>query len=351
MYIEKYETFSFFINIYILLIYLFVISIIFQYNKYIFIQFKINMLLYNLILLIHPILIYFSYTYIIYILSKILFCFRQNFLIQDVVLFKHLENLKKFKILSFSIILGGIWAYTQLGWGGFWFWDPIENISLILWLVLIIFFHLKEYNFLNLSKNFFLIFFSFFLIIYLFFSSRSGLVTSVHSFVINKNFFFLCIIFYIFFFFYYVFMLYNINKIYIIKKTKLNIDFLSKLIYIFLILNLFFISNINKYNILFFFFVNIILIYYIYILYKKEKISKIYQELFQFHFKIFFFGILLYFIYLKKKTIFLTFFIDTNYILSKNIFLFLNFKFLQKSDIYIQEIKNYSLFLNNLFST
>jgi len=163
MYIEKYKTFSFFINIYILLIYLFVISIIFQYNKYIFIQFKINMLLYNLILLIHPILIYFSYTYIIYILSKILFCFRQNFLIQDVVLFKHLENLKKFKILSFSIILGGIWAYTQLGWGGFWFWDPIENISLILWLVLIIFFHLKEYNFLNLSKNFFLIFFSFFL--------------------------------------------------------------------------------------------------------------------------------------------------------------------------------------------
>jgi len=169
MYIEKYKTFSFFINIYILLIYLFVISIIFQYNKQIFIQFKINMLLYNLILLIHPILIYFSYTYIIYILSKILFCFRQNFLIQDVVLFKHLENLKKFKILSFSIILGGIWAYTQLGWGGFWFWDPIENISLILWLVLIIFFHSKEYNFLNLSKNFFLIFFFFFFFIFFFY--------------------------------------------------------------------------------------------------------------------------------------------------------------------------------------
>jgi cytochrome c biogenesis factor len=349
MYMEKYKYFSFFINIYILLIYLFITSIIFHYNKQIFIQFKINMLLYNLILLIHPILIYLSYTYIIYILGKILFCFRQNFLIQDVILFKHIENIKKFKVLSFSIILGGIWAYTQLGWGGFWFWDPIENISLILWLVLVIFFHVKEYNFLKLSKKLFFIFFSFFLIIYLFLITRSGLVTSVHSFVINKNFFLLCITFYIFFFCYYIFTLYNLNKIYIIKKTKLNIDLISKLIYIFLIFNLLFISNINKYNILFFFFVNIIIIYYIYILYKKENFSKIYKELSEFHFKIFFFGILLYFIFLKKKTIFLTFFTDTHYILAKNIILFLNFKFLQKSDIYIQEIKNYSFFFNDIF--
>lgn len=352
IYIEKHKIFSFFINIYILLIYLFILSIIFRYNKEILLQFKINMLLYNLILLIHPILIYLAYTYILYILSTILFSFRQNFLIQDLILYKHIEDQKKFKILSFSIILGGIWAYTQLGWGGFWFWDPIENISLILWLILVIFFHLKEYNFLNFlkfSKKLFFVVFFFFLTIYLFLITRSGLVTSVHSFVVNKNFFFLCITFYIIFFFYFLFTLYSINKIYIIKKTKLNFNLLSILIYIFLIFNLFFISNINKYNILFFFLINIIATYYIYLLYKKEIISKLYKELYQFHFKIFFFGILLYFVFLKKKTVFLTFFTDTNYIFSKNIIMFLNFKFLQKSDIYIQEIKNYSLFFSDIF--
>ena len=38
--------------------------------------------------------------------------------------------------LSIGILLGSIWAYYELGWGGFWFWDPVENVSLMPWLAL-----------------------------------------------------------------------------------------------------------------------------------------------------------------------------------------------------------------------
>ena len=38
--------------------------------------------------------------------------------------------------LTIGIMLGSIWAYYELGWGGFWFWDPVENVSLMPWLTL-----------------------------------------------------------------------------------------------------------------------------------------------------------------------------------------------------------------------
>ena len=38
--------------------------------------------------------------------------------------------------LTIGILLGSIWAYYELGWGGFWFWDPVENVSLMPWLCL-----------------------------------------------------------------------------------------------------------------------------------------------------------------------------------------------------------------------
>ncbi len=47
-------------------------------------------------------------------------------------------------LLSAGILVGGIWAYYELGWGGFWVWDPVETSSLIPWLVLISFLHLKN---------------------------------------------------------------------------------------------------------------------------------------------------------------------------------------------------------------
>ena len=51
------------------------------------------------------------------------------------------QHIKKWVLVSWifltiGIMLGSIWAYYELGWGGFWFWDPVENVSLMPWLTL-----------------------------------------------------------------------------------------------------------------------------------------------------------------------------------------------------------------------
>ena len=56
---------------------------------------------------------------------------------------KHIKNwvLVSWIFLSIGILLGSIWAYYELGWGGFWFWDPVENVSLMPWFCLTALFH------------------------------------------------------------------------------------------------------------------------------------------------------------------------------------------------------------------
>ena len=54
---------------------------------------------------------------------------------------KWASHIKKWVLISWAfltlgILLGSIWAYYELGWGGFWFWDPVENVSLMPWLAL-----------------------------------------------------------------------------------------------------------------------------------------------------------------------------------------------------------------------
>lgn len=88
-------------------------------------------------------------------------------------------------ILFVGIVLGGVWAYETLGWGGYWAWDPVENASLMPWLVLTAFLHsimlqgrrgiLKNWNMVLISLVFLLSIFGTFL-------TRSGIVSSVHSF-------------------------------------------------------------------------------------------------------------------------------------------------------------------------
>jgi cytochrome c-type biogenesis protein CcmF len=55
----------------------------------------------------------------------------------------HIRNwaLLGWVLLTIGIIRGGLWAYTELGWGGYWAWDPIENSSLVNWLLATIFLH------------------------------------------------------------------------------------------------------------------------------------------------------------------------------------------------------------------
>lgn len=91
-------------------------------------------------------------------------------------------------VLGFGIMLGGFWAYETLGWGGFWGWDPVENSSLIPWLVSVALVHtmLVQRRTRGLVKtNMSLAVVAFVMVLYSTFLTRSGILgdTSVHSFV------------------------------------------------------------------------------------------------------------------------------------------------------------------------
>lgn len=91
-------------------------------------------------------------------------------------------------ILGLGIMLGGFWAYETLGWGGFWGWDPVENSSLLPWLVAVALVHtlIVQRTKGGLWKtNITLSITAFMLVLYATFLTRSGILgdTSVHSFV------------------------------------------------------------------------------------------------------------------------------------------------------------------------
>ena len=87
--------------------------------------------------------------------------------------------------LSVGIILGMRWAYEELGWGGYWFWDPVENASLLPWLTATAFLHsiqIQEKRDMLKVWNMVLVLLTFLLTIFATFLTRSGLIESVHSF-------------------------------------------------------------------------------------------------------------------------------------------------------------------------
>jgi cytochrome c-type biogenesis protein CcmF len=87
--------------------------------------------------------------------------------------------------LSVGIVLGMRWAYEELGWGGYWFWDPVENASLLPWLTATAFLHsiqIQENRGMLKVWNMSLVLATFLLTIFATFLTRSGLIESVHSF-------------------------------------------------------------------------------------------------------------------------------------------------------------------------
>jgi cytochrome c-type biogenesis protein CcmF len=87
--------------------------------------------------------------------------------------------------LSLGLGLGGWWAYDVLGWGGYWGWDPVENAALLPWLVGTPFLHsvmLQENRGMMKRWNMALIILTYMLVIEGTFLTRSGLISSVHSF-------------------------------------------------------------------------------------------------------------------------------------------------------------------------
>jgi cytochrome c-type biogenesis protein CcmF len=87
--------------------------------------------------------------------------------------------------LSVGLVLGGLWAYEELGWGGYWAWDPVENAGLLPWLMCTAFLHsvmVQERRGMLKVWNLVLVCSSFFMTIYGTYLTRSGVVQSVHAF-------------------------------------------------------------------------------------------------------------------------------------------------------------------------
>ncbi len=87
--------------------------------------------------------------------------------------------------LGLGILMGARWAYIELGWGGYWGWDPVENASIMPWLVGTAFLHsvmIEQRRGMLKTWNITLITLTFLLSIFGTFLTRSGVLTSVHSF-------------------------------------------------------------------------------------------------------------------------------------------------------------------------
>src|SRR5262245_21244581 len=87
--------------------------------------------------------------------------------------------------LSIGLFLGMIWAYEELGWGGYWMWDPVENAALLPWFTATAFLHsvmVQERRSMLRVWNVTLVITTFFLTIFGTFMTRSGVVQSVHAF-------------------------------------------------------------------------------------------------------------------------------------------------------------------------
>ena len=145
----------------------------------------LNPLLQNPAMAIHPPSLYLGF-----IGFSVPFAFAMGALIRgkidnEWVLTTRRWTLMAWYFLSAGLILGGQWAYEELGWGGFWAWDPVENAALMPWLTGTAFLHsvmIQEKR--NLLKiwNVVLIIMTYGLTILGTFITRSGVINSVHSF-------------------------------------------------------------------------------------------------------------------------------------------------------------------------
>ena len=88
-------------------------------------------------------------------------------------------------ILGVGLLLGGKWAYVELGWGGYWAWDPVENASLMPWLAATALVHsimIQERKGMLKAWNMILVFLTYGMTIFGTALTRSGVIESVHSF-------------------------------------------------------------------------------------------------------------------------------------------------------------------------
>ena len=145
----------------------------------------LNPILQDPALAIHPPILYLGY-----VGSSIIFSSTLAAAVLNKINKEWATHIKKWVLLSWifltlGILLGSIWAYYELGWGGFWFWDPVENVSLMPWLALTTLLHcllVLEKRFLLTSWVVILSISTFTLSMCGTFLVRSGILNSVHTF-------------------------------------------------------------------------------------------------------------------------------------------------------------------------
>tara|TARA_Y100000992_G_scaffold251553_1_gene183754 strand:- start:86 stop:1972 length:1887 start_codon:yes stop_codon:yes gene_type:complete len=182
----------------------------------------LNPILQDPALVIHPPILYLGYVGSSIIFSSSLAALIENNFSK--IWAKHIKNwvFVSWIFLTLGILLGSIWAYYELGWGGFWFWDPVENVSLMPWFSLTALLHtisvlekrqlLKSWTIILSISTFSLSMSGTFLV-------RSGILNSVHTFandpergVFILTFLFILIFLAVFIFFFFSKNIDNLNE-------------------------------------------------------------------------------------------------------------------------------------------
>lgn len=317
----------------------------FQYQDFyliLFSKFRFNTKLLNGLFLIHPFMVYLFYCFLMAISINLLnFTFIKfyfnNYNPKHFTMFNLLKNFKYSIFLGLTaIILGSWWAFQEINWNGWWSWDLIEIVNLLLILIVLKYIHnsnlLKCKNFLSVSIDLFVI-----LLLPIFFMgiSRFNLVNSLHSFVLLDNFSqfyfiiqfvilfwfflytyikkinmrvdnynytlksinFLPLFFYLFFIIFFYKLIYELLVFFINAQSFLEYFYFFKHYLNFLLVSIIFLANswnlsflLPFFNILFFSFIEIILINLIFILFYNKSF-----EFFKWHVFIFIFFLLNFF--------------------------------------------------------
>ncbi len=151
---------------------------------------ELNPLLQDIGLAIHPPMLYMGYVGLAIPFAFVLSSLIRGQLDSTWLRWSRPWTLIAWAFLTFGIVLGSWWAYYELGWGGWWFWDPVENASFMPWLVATALVHslsvsekrgaFKHWTVLLAISGFSLSLLGTFLV-------RSGILTSVHSFAADPD--------------------------------------------------------------------------------------------------------------------------------------------------------------------
>ena len=189
----------------------------------------LNPILQDPALAIHPPILYLGY-----VGSSIIFSSALAAMVTDYITKEWAKHIKKWILISWifltlGILVGSIWAYYELGWGGFWFWDPVENVSLMPWFALITLIHcilvlerrliLKSWVVILSIATFTLSMSGTFLV-------RSGILNSVHTFANDpeRGLFILIFLFSLIFLSIFIFFVFNKED----KKNYHSVSWMSR---------------------------------------------------------------------------------------------------------------------------